>query len=67
MLRQEKTTEKVLLQAGDNLDGVDCSPLESDSLAIRKAKMDGPTVKALKDYFDEWGKDDPTLIKSRID
>lgn len=30
---------------------------------LKETKMDGPTFRALKDYFDDWGKSDPTLFR----
>lgn len=31
---------------------------------LKESKMDGPTFRALREYFDDWGKEDPTLFKT---
>lgn len=31
---------------------------------LKQAKIDGPTFRALRNYFDEWGKKDPTLLRN---
>ena len=38
--------------------------LESAPVDLKQTKMDGPTFRALRDYFDEWGDKDPTLLKT---
>lgn len=30
---------------------------------LKQTRMDGPTFRALRDYFDEWGEKDQTLLK----
>lgn len=29
---------------------------------LKQTKMKGPTFRALKEYFEDWGKQDPTLF-----
>lgn len=37
---------------------------ESQVIDMKQVKIDGPTFKALRDYFDEWGEKDSTIFKS---
>ena len=37
------------------------NPREID---LKEVKMDGPTFRALREYFDEWGEKDPTLLRN---
>lgn len=30
---------------------------------LKETKMDGPTFRALKNYFDDWKDEDPTLFR----
>lgn len=31
---------------------------------LKETKMDGPTFRALREYFQDWGERDPTLFKT---
>ena len=33
-------------------------------IELKETKTDGPTFRALREYFDEWGEKDPTLLKN---
>jgi len=36
---------------------------EPEEIDLKQTKMKGPTFRALKEYFDDWSKQDPTLFK----
>jgi hypothetical protein len=51
----------------DPINGIGTVKIPWDGLNnhdLKQVRMDGPTFKALRDYFDEWGKKDPTIFKS---
>jgi hypothetical protein len=37
---------------------------EKREIDLKETKMDGPTFRALREYFDEWGEKDPTLLRN---
>ena len=37
---------------------------EPKVIDLKETKMDGPTFRALREYFDEWGQKDPTLLRN---